>query len=73
MDKLAVFDRVPPAISLPPGSIVLSLNGTERDELVRACWVWGGAVFVVGIGTGYLISRLMAPKARPNGKRRGRR
>jgi hypothetical protein len=57
MDLLASYDTVPPAHELPPGAVVLSLQGAERVDLQRSVIIW--AVLLLGSGAvlGYLVAR----------------
>jgi hypothetical protein len=47
--------RVTPAHLVPPGGVVLSLSGTERDDLTDTVVVYGVALVAVGLVTGYLL------------------
>ncbi len=44
-----------PAHLVPPGTVVLSLNGTDRDDLTDTVVVYGVALVAVGLLTGYLL------------------
>lgn len=46
---------VMPAHLVPPGGVVLSLNGTERDDLTNTVVVYGVTLVAVGLLTGYLL------------------
>jgi hypothetical protein len=44
-----------PARFVPPGGVVLSLNGTERDDLTSTVVVYGIGLVAVGLVTGYIL------------------
>lgn len=48
---------VPHASTLPPGAVVVSLSGTERDDLTSAIIVYAVGVFAVGALAGWYLSR----------------
>lgn len=41
--------EIPPASSMPKGSlVVMSVNGTEKTDLVQASLLWLGVAFAAG-------------------------
>jgi hypothetical protein len=46
---------VMPAHLVPRGAVVLSLSGTERDDLTDTVVVYGVTLVAVGLLTGYLL------------------
>ena len=69
MDALAHYRRRPlrmpvghplrpavtPAHLVPPRSLVLSLSGTDRDDLTDTVALYGVALVAAGVVTGYLL------------------
>lgn len=48
---------LPEASTLPAGTTVLSLSGTDRRDLRRGVALWGLAFATVGLGIGYWLGR----------------
>jgi hypothetical protein len=65
MEQLASYDRaaldaqyaLPPAESLSPNSVVLSMSGTDRSTLRWGFVLWSGALLFGGIALGYYWGR----------------
>jgi hypothetical protein len=53
----SIDGSLPPAASLPPGALVVSLAGTDRTGLRLGVVLWGVAIVSLGLGIGYYLGK----------------
>lgn len=50
------YVNIPPAASMPKGSlVVMSVNGTQKNDLVTASALWLGVAFTIGVSVGWYL------------------